>query len=55
MLDRIDEAREVMRKVTSIAPTFKLAYYEKGTRISWRDRPKVVDSQLAGLRRLETA
>jgi TolB-like protein len=55
MLDRIGEAREVMRKVTSIAPTFKLAYYEKGTRISWRDRPKVVDSQLAGLRRLEMA
>jgi hypothetical protein len=32
-----------------------LAYYEKGTRLSWRNREKIVDAQLAGLRRLEMA
>jgi TolB-like protein len=54
-LDRLDEAREAMRRVTTMVPTFSLAYYEKGTRISYRNREKIVDSQLAGLRKLEKA
>jgi TolB-like protein len=53
MLDRLDEATEIMKRVTAMVPTFKLSYYEKGTRISWRNREKVVESQLAGLRKLE--
>jgi hypothetical protein len=53
MLDRIDEATEIMQRVTAMVPTFKLSYYEKGTRISWRNREKVVESQLAGLRKLD--
>jgi TolB-like protein len=53
MLDRIDEATEIMQRVTALVPTFKLSYYEKGTRISWRNREKVVESQLAGLRKLD--
>jgi TolB-like protein len=53
MLDRNDEATEVIQRVTAMVPTFKLSYYEKGTRISWRNREKVVESQLAGLRKLD--
>ena len=53
MLDRTDEARELMQRVTALVPTFKLSYYEKGTRICWRNRDKVVESQLAGLRKLD--
>jgi hypothetical protein len=53
MLDRLDEATEIIQRVTAMVPTFKLSYYEKGTRISWRNREKVVDSQLAGLRKLD--
>ena len=49
------EARDVMQRVKAIVPTFTLAYYEKGTRLSWRNREKIVDAQLAGLRRLEMA
>jgi len=52
MLDRMDEATEIIQRVTAMVPTFKLSYYEKGTRISWRNREKVVDSQIAGLRKL---
>ncbi len=53
MLDRIDEAKEIMRKVTSMVPTFKFSHYEKGVRITWRNRRRVVDAMLAGLRRLD--
>jgi hypothetical protein len=44
-----------MQRVKAIVPTFTHAYYEKGTRLSWRNREKIVDAQLAGLRRLEMA
>jgi tetratricopeptide (TPR) repeat protein len=54
-LDRLGEARDAMQRVKAIVPTFTLAYYEKGTRLSWRNREKIVDAQLAGLRRLEMA
>ncbi len=53
MNDRLDEAKQIMRKVMAMVPTLTLAYYEKGMRIAWRNREKIVDSQLAGLRRLE--
>ncbi|HEV2363280.1 MAG TPA: tetratricopeptide repeat protein [Caulobacteraceae bacterium] len=52
-LDRLDEARDAMRRVTAMVPTFTLAYYDKGARLGWRNREKIVESQLAGLRRLE--
>jgi len=53
MLDRLDEAREIMQRVKALVPTFKLSYYEKGTRLAWRNRDRVVDAMLVGLRRLE--
>ena len=53
MLDRLDEAREAMRRVKTMVPTFTFAYYEKGIRLAWRNRQKVVDGMLAGLRQLE--
>jgi len=53
MNDRLDEAKQIMRRVTAMVPTLMLAYYEKGARIGWRNREQIVDSLLAGLRRLE--
>jgi TolB-like protein len=53
MVDRLDEARDVMRRVKAMVPTFTFAYYEKGIRLAWRNRQKVVDGMLAGLRQLE--
>jgi TolB-like protein len=55
VLGRMDEAKDAMRRVKQIVPTFTFAYYEKGTRLSWRNREKIVGSQLEGLRKLEMA
>ncbi|MCZ6890692.1 MAG: TIR domain-containing protein [Gammaproteobacteria bacterium] len=52
-LDRLDEAREAIEKVKRLVPTFKIAYYEKGTRISWRNREAAIEPQIAGLRKLD--
>jgi tetratricopeptide (TPR) repeat protein len=52
-LNRLDEAREAIEKVKRLVPTFKISYYEKGTRISYRNREAVVEPQIAGLRKLD--
>ncbi len=52
MLNRLDEAREAITRVRSMVSTFTFGYYEKGVRIAWRSRERVVESQLCGLRKL---
>jgi hypothetical protein len=42
-----------MRRVKEMVPKLTLASYEKGMRLAWRNHQKIVDSQLAGLRKLE--
>jgi TolB-like protein len=53
MCDRLDEAREVVVRVRSTLPRFSFAHYEKGVRIAWRNRDRIVESQIVGLRKLE--
>jgi TolB-like protein len=52
MCNQLGEAREAIDRVRRIIPTFTFARYEKGVRIAWRNRGRVVEPQLNGLRKL---
>ena len=52
VLERTDEALESLQKARAIVPTWTLALYDKGTRITFRSKEELVEPQLAGLRKL---
>ena len=52
-LGRIDEGREALQRAKTLVPTFTVDLYEKGLRLSWRDRENIVRPLVDGLRKLE--
>jgi TolB-like protein len=52
VLGRKEEALEAVSKAKAIVPTWTLALFEKGTRITTRNKDGQVEPQLAGLRML---
>ena len=51
-LDRLEEARDALRTVKSIVPTWIFELYEKGVRIGWRNKDEVVEALTGGLRKV---
>ena len=52
LLGRTDEALEALAKARAIVPTWTLALYEKGIRVTWRNKEELVEPMVAGLRKL---
>jgi tetratricopeptide (TPR) repeat protein len=52
-LGRIDDGREALQRAKALVTTFTVDLYEKGSRLSWRDRENIVRPLVDGLRKLE--
>ncbi len=52
LLGRTDEALEALAKARATVPTWTLALYEKGIRVTWRNKEELVEPTVAGLRKL---
>lgn len=52
-LGRIQEGREALGRARGLVPTFSTDLYEKGLRITWRDKEGVVRPMVDGVRKLE--
>lgn len=52
-LGRIDDGREALQRAKALVTTFTVELYEKGSRLSWRDRESIVRPLVDGLRKLE--
>ena len=52
-LDCVEEGRQALRRAVALVPTFTVDLYEKGSRLTWRDKAEIVRPMVDGLRKLE--
>ena len=52
-LDCVEEGREALRRAVALVTTFTVDLYEKGSRLTWRDKAEIVRPMVDGLRKLE--